>query len=86
MFPREKVIGLVYDGSVNGLNDAMWMPRFVMHTLNTHLRSIEAGTFLADINVGEMFLNFILHELVQEHPGIRTLNRRFGSIAFSPLK
>jgi hypothetical protein len=52
---------LVYDGSVSGLNDAMWMPRFVLPTLNTHLRSVEAGTFLADIDVGKMFLNFILH-------------------------
>jgi hypothetical protein len=48
----------------------MWMPRFVLPILNTHLRSIEAGTFLADINVGEMFLNFILHESVRVYAGV----------------
>jgi hypothetical protein len=60
----EDDIRMVYDGSVSGLNDAMWMPRFVLPTLNTHLRSVEAGTFLADIDVGEMFLNFMLHDSV----------------------
>jgi hypothetical protein len=46
------------------------MPRFVLPTLNTHLRSVEAGTFLADIDIGEMFLNFILHKSVRVHAGV----------------
>jgi hypothetical protein len=66
----EDDLRLVYDGSVSGLNDAMWMPRFVLPTPNTHLRSVEAGTFLADIDVGEMFLNFILHESVRVYVGV----------------
>jgi hypothetical protein len=66
----EDDLRLVYDGSVSGLTDAMWMPRFVLPTLNTHLRSVEAGTFLADIDVGEMFLNFILHEAIRVYAGI----------------
>jgi hypothetical protein len=66
----EDDLRLVYDGSVSGLKDAMWMPRFVLPTLNTHLRSVEAETFLADIDVGEMFLNFILHESVCVYAGV----------------
>ena len=66
----EDDIRLVYDGSVSGLNDAIWMPRFALPTLNTHLRSVEAGTFLADIDVGEMFLNFILHESLRVYAGV----------------
>jgi hypothetical protein len=46
------------------------MPRFVLPTLNTHLRYVEAGTFLADIDVGEMFLNFILHEPARVYAGV----------------
>jgi hypothetical protein len=34
---------------VSGHNDAMWMPRFVLPSLDMHLRSVEAGTFLVDI-------------------------------------
>jgi hypothetical protein len=51
----------VYDGSVSGLSDCIWMPRFVLPTIQTHLRQVEAGTFMCDLDVGEMFLNFILH-------------------------
>jgi hypothetical protein len=28
----------VYDGSISGLNDSIWMPRFVLPTIQTHLR------------------------------------------------
>jgi hypothetical protein len=61
---------MVYDGSVSGLNDAMWMPRFALPTLSTHLRSVEARTFLADIDVGEMFLNSVLHGSVRVYAGV----------------
>jgi hypothetical protein len=60
----------VYDGPVSGLNDAMWMPRFALPTLNMHLWSVEAGTFLADIDVGEIFLNFVLHNSVRVYAGV----------------
>jgi hypothetical protein len=37
-------IRLVYDGSVGGLNDSLWVPRFALSTLNGHLRAVEEGT------------------------------------------
>jgi hypothetical protein len=61
---------LVYNGSVSGLNDAVWMPRFILPMLNTHLRSVEAGTFLGDIDVGERFLSFILYLSVRVYAGV----------------
>jgi hypothetical protein len=63
-FPVEKGdddIRMVYDGSVSGLYGAMWVPRFVLPAINTHCRAIEEQTFMADVDVGEMFLNFVLH-------------------------
>lgn len=60
----------VYDGSVSGLNDAIWMPRFVLPTIQTHLRLVEAGTYMCDLDVGEMFLNFILHEDIRALAGV----------------
>ena len=57
-------IRMVYDGSVSGLNDSIWMPRFVLPSLNMHLRSVENGTYMGDIDVGEMFLNFMLHDSI----------------------
>jgi hypothetical protein len=60
----------VYDGSVSGLNDVVWMPRFVLPTIQTHLRQVEAGTFMCDLDVGEMFLNFVLHEELRPLTGV----------------
>jgi hypothetical protein len=66
----EDDIRVVYDGSVSGLNEVLWVPRFVLPTLRTHLRAVENGTFMADVDIGEMFLNFILHEGVRPYAGV----------------
>jgi hypothetical protein len=64
------MICMVYDGSASGLNYAMWVPRFPLPTIQTHLRAVEEGTFMADLDIGEMFLNFILHEELRELCGV----------------
>jgi hypothetical protein len=51
----------VYNGLVSGLKDCIWIPRFVLPTIQTHLHQVEAGTYMCDLDVGEMFLNFMLH-------------------------
>jgi hypothetical protein len=57
----EDDIRLVYDASVSGLNNTIWVPRFPLPTIHTHLPSVEEGTWMSDLDVGEMFLNFVLH-------------------------
>jgi hypothetical protein len=47
---------MVYDASVSGLNDSIWVPRFPLPTIRTHLRAVEEGMFMADLDIGEMFL------------------------------
>jgi hypothetical protein len=54
-------IRMVYDASISELNDSIWVPRFPLPTIRTHLRAVEEGTYMADLDVDEMFLNFILH-------------------------
>jgi hypothetical protein len=63
-------IRMVYDASKSGLNDAIWVPRFPLPTIATHLRAVESGTFMADLDVGEMFLNFNLHPQLQQVCGV----------------
>lgn len=63
-------IRMVYDGTKSGLNESMWVPRFGLPTIDTHLRSIDEGTFLADVDVGDCFLNFPLHEKLQALAGV----------------
>ena len=72
-FPVQKGdddIRMVYDGSVSGLTDAMWVPRFTLLTIESHLRAVEEGTFMADVDVGECFLNFILHKDIRALCGV----------------
>jgi hypothetical protein len=57
----EEDVRIVCDGTVSGLNDSIWVPRFLLPTIETHLRAVDEETFMADADVGECFLNFILH-------------------------
>jgi hypothetical protein len=63
-------IRMVYDGSSSGLNDSLWAPWFPLPTLETLLRSVESGTYMSDNDVGEMFLNFMLHEDIRKLCGV----------------
>jgi hypothetical protein len=66
----EEDICMVYDGTVSGLNDCIWVPRFILPRLNTHLRGVDEETEIADVDIGECFLNFILHSDMQELVGV----------------
>jgi len=63
-------IRMVYDASVSGLNDALWAPWFVMPTIRSHLRAVDVNTFMGDVDIGEMFLNFVLHDELKPHCGV----------------
>jgi hypothetical protein len=63
-------IRVVYDGTKIGLNGSMWAPWFAMPTVESHLSFVGEETFMGDIDVGDMFHNFMLHEKVQIVAGI----------------
>jgi hypothetical protein len=63
-------VRMVYnDGTVSGLNDSIWVPRFLLPTIESHLRAVDEGMHMADVDGGECFLNFILHPEVRELAG-----------------
>ena len=63
-------IRMVYDASRSGLNDAVWAPWFPMPTADSHLRAVEEGTFMADYDVGEMFLIFMMNPEIRPYAGV----------------
>ena len=67
-------IRMVYDGSKSGLNNALRAPWFVLPTIDTMTQWTVAGTWLADNNYGEMFLNFPMHPDLQPYCGIDVTN------------
>jgi hypothetical protein len=66
----EEDIHMVYNGTESGLNDSILVPRFVLPTVNTHLRAVDEETYMADVDVGGCFLNFILHAELWELEGV----------------
>jgi len=62
---EEEDIRMVYNATSSGLNDAVWCPWFALPTVKTNLRAVEDGTFMADCDVGEMFLNVLLHDKIR---------------------
>ena len=63
-------IGMVYDGTSSGFNQAVWAPSFTLPTVESLLRAVGPGTWMGDIDIGEMFLNFPLHESAQMYCGV----------------
>jgi hypothetical protein len=63
-------IRMVCDGTASGLNDMLWDTWFPLPTIDSLLRSVEPGTWMADNHVGEMFLNFVLHKSIQALCGV----------------
>ncbi len=63
-------IRMVYNGTSCGLNAACWAPWFPLPTVDTHMRTVEAGTWMSDIDLGEMFINFPLDEALRAYAGV----------------
>jgi hypothetical protein len=67
--PKVDDIRMVYDGSKSGLNKALWAPWFSLSTIDTMLRWVTAGSWLANNDYEDMFLNFPLHAKSQKYCG-----------------
>ena len=63
-------IRMVYDGSGCGLNDIIWAAHFGLPTVRNTARALLPGYYQCDMDVGEMFLNFILHERLRQLSGV----------------
>ena len=76
-FKIEDEIKMVYDASNSGLNDSVFDPQLSMYTIDSHLRSVKAETFMTEIDVGEMFLNFMFEPEAQLYAEV-DLNQVFS--------
>lgn len=63
-------IRMVYNGTSCGLNDIIWAPHFGLPTVKQTTRSLLPGYSQCDMDIGEMFLNFLLHEKLKEMAGV----------------
>ena len=63
-------IHMVYNATSFGLNDAVWAPWFLLPTVKSHLRAVDVDTYMADNDVGIMFLNFMLDVELRPFGGV----------------
>ena len=60
----------VYDGTKSGLNSAVWAPSFWMPSMETLFQMVDFDSWLGDIDLGEMFLNFPLDPKIRAYAGV----------------
>jgi hypothetical protein len=66
----DTAIHMVYNGTKSGLNLATWIPWFVIPSSATLERIVIPGSVQAYNDFEDMFLNFKLHEKLQEYTGV----------------
>jgi len=66
----EADIRMVYNGTSSGLDDVLWAAHFGLPVVQYTLRSLLKGYFQYDMDVGEMFLNFLLNESLRPYAGV----------------
>jgi hypothetical protein len=55
---------MVYDGTKCGLNTPLWAPWFPLPTIELNLQAVLPGSFMADLDLGEQSLNFMMHPTI----------------------
>ncbi|KAI2494742.1 hypothetical protein MHU86_19779 [Fragilaria crotonensis] len=66
----EADIRVVFDGSACGLNETLWAPNFFLPSANSAAMLLTFGTWMADMDFGEMFHNFPMEERMRRCSGI----------------
>ena len=61
---------MVYDASRSGLNRALWVPSFPLPTADSLTDLLDEASWMADIDMGEMFLNFPLDVNIRQFCGV----------------
>jgi hypothetical protein len=65
--PKTKCdIRMVYDATKCGLDDLVGAPDFFIHSVDSMVDLLDANSWMGDIELGEMFLNFPLDPKVRE--------------------
>ncbi|EJK62140.1 hypothetical protein THAOC_17263, partial [Thalassiosira oceanica] len=82
----ETDIRIVYDGTGCGLNDFIWAMHFGLPTMRHTLRSLLPGYYQCDGDIGEMFLNFMLHEILRELSGVDISHVKSGDPVFEAAR
>ena len=63
-------IWMVYDATASGLNECLWSPNFWLPSAEGLVECMSGDSWQGDLDMGEQFLNFHLHQDLQQFCGI----------------
>jgi hypothetical protein len=66
----KKDIRMVYNGTASRVNDCLFAAHFSLPTIQQVTRALLPGYYQVDMDIGEMFLNFMLGEELREYSGV----------------
>ena len=66
----DKDIRVVYDGTLSGLNGALWAPNFYLRTARTASELLSFDTWMANVDFGEFFHNFHMDARIRKFAGV----------------
>ena len=66
----EEDVRIVYNGTASGINDCLWAPHFGLAMISHVNRALMPSYSQADLDIGEMFLNFMLGEEIRPYSGV----------------
>ena len=67
---------MVYNGTYSGMNTSLWDPQFALPMVESTICAVEKGTFMADQDIRQMLLNFMIIEEVIPFCGVDVINMR----------
>lgn len=62
---------MVWDLSINGVNESIYTPSFQLPTLTSYHRQVEAGIEAGNFDIREQFPNYQLHPSESPYMGVR---------------
>lgn len=61
---------MIYDATQSKLNDSLWAPNFRLPNVNTLVRGVMDYSWMGDLDISEMFLNFCMHPDLKPYCGV----------------
>ena len=56
----DQYVRIFYDGTASGFNNLVWVTNFLLPSVKTLICGTSPNSWMVDLDIGEMFLNFML--------------------------
>ena len=63
-------ICMAFDETVSGLNNSIWAPKFMLPSMGSLLIMVGLDMQMVDLDVGEIFYNFLLSSVLAKYCGV----------------